>query len=240
MPRAIAVNGSLPIENRLLAALSAKQREAILPHLTLATWDLKEPVYANDEPIRLVVFPNSGVFSLLSLGDDEDAMIEVATVGNEGFLGLPVFLGSSSTPGVCFAQAPCEALHLDADAFREIVARDPEFTALLNRYTLALFAQIAQSSFCNRVHTMTQRCARWMLMTEDRTGRPEFTMTHDLLSHMIGVRRATVTKAVGALQDQGLIHYSRGTMRIENRKGLEAASCECYAIVQQEHRRLLG
>jgi CRP-like cAMP-binding protein len=227
-------------ENLLLAALPAEQFAALRPHLQPISCDVKDIAYRPNEPIRYVFFPRSGVFSLLSVGDDEGELIEVATVGSEGFVGLPVFLGSDATPGLAFSQIPGEAWRIETAAFREAVARDGAFAAVLNRYTLALFTQIAQASFCNRVHPMDQRCARWMLMTEDRVGAPEFPMTHEFLSQMLGVRRATVTEAVGALQQRGLINYSRGLMRIVDRAGLEAASCECYRIIRDEHRRLTG
>ena len=229
-----------PGENRLLAALPTEHFAALRPHLELVSLAVKDVIYRPNQPIRHVLFPSTGVFSLLSVGDEEDALIEVGTVGNEGFVGLPVFLGADSTAGMSIAQIPGQSWRIEAGAFREAVARDRELAAILNRYTLALFTQIAQASFCNRMHPMGQRCARWMLMTHDRTGGPVFPVTHEFLAQMLGVRRATVTEAVGELQEQGLVTYARGVMRIVDRAGLEAASCECYRIIREEHRRLTG
>lgn len=229
-----------PGENRLLAALSPERYDALRPHLESVQCGIKDIIYRPHEPIEHVYFPISGVFSLLSAGDKEDELIEVATVGNEGFISIPVFLGADSTAGMCFSQVPGTSLRMTAGAFRDAVSDNGELTAILNRYTLALFTQISQAAFCNRVHPMVQRCARWMLQTEDRVDQPEFPMTHEFLSQMLGVRRATVTEAVGALQDEGLIRYARGMMRVIDRPGLEAASCECYRIIQEEHRRLIG
>lgn len=227
-------------ENRLLAALPTAELEALRPHLTLVSCGIKDIIYTPNEPICYVLFPLTGVFSLLSVGDEEGVLIEVATVGNDGFVGLPLFLGSQTTPGVSFSQIPGESLRMQAETFQEAVAERPGFAAVLNRYTLALFTQIAQGSFCNRTHSMEQRCARWLLMTEDRVGGPEFPMTHEFLSQMLGVRRATVTEAVGALQASGLITYRRGVIQVLDRPGLEAAACECYRIMYDEYTRLIG
>lgn len=227
-------------QNRLLASMSDDQLEGVLPLLEKVSMGLKDVVYRPNEPITHVVFPRSGVTSLLSLGDDDSQMIEVATVGNEGYVGLPLFLGADSTPGLAFSQVPGEALRMEADAFRETISRNGAFTAVLNRYTLGLFTQIAQAAFCNRVHPMEQRCARWLLMTQDRVDTTEFTLTQEFLSQMLGVRRATVTEAVGALQKQGLITYQRGMVRVLDRDGLEAAACECYRIIRDEFVRLIG
>lgn len=229
-----------PGRNRLLAALPPESYEAIRSKLEVVEYGLKVYAYHSHQPIEHVYFPCTGVFSLLSMGEEEDQMIEVATVGNEGFVGLPVFLGADSTPGVAFSQIPGWGWRTEAAAFRRMIAEDPAFTAILNRYTLALFTQIAQATFCNRVHPMVQRCARWILMTHDRAGSDEYPLTHEFLSQMLGVRRASVSEAVGALQAQGLIGYSRGTMRVLDRDGLEQATCICYAIIRDEHQRLTG
>jgi CRP-like cAMP-binding protein len=229
-----------PGENRLLAGLPAASLAALRPDLAVVSCRIKDVVYRPNEPISHVIFPLTGVFSLLSLGDEEGEMIEVATIGNEGFVGLPVFLGADSTPGLAIAQVPGEALRMTAEAFREAVARDAAFAAVLNRSTLALFTQIAQSSFCNRTHPMGQRCARWLLMTQDRVDAPEFPLTHEFLAQMLGVRRATVTEAMGPLQEAGLIEYARGIVGVVDRDGLEAVACECYRIIRDEYRRLTG
>jgi CRP-like cAMP-binding protein len=229
-----------PGQNQLLAALPLASREALQPHLEGVSCGMKEIVYRPHEPITHVLFPCTGVFSLLAVGDEDGELIEVATVGNEGFVGLPVFLGADSTPGMGIAQIPGEALRMPAPAFNAAVAADSAFAALLNRATLALFTQIAQAAFCNRTHPMVQRCARWLLMTHDRVSGDAFPLTHEFLSKMLGVRRATVTEAMGPLQQTGLITYSRGIVQVVDRAGLEAASCECYRIIRDEYRRLTG
>lgn len=239
MPRSTdPADSTRPGENRLLAGLPPASLEALQPHLEAVSCAFKDVVYHPNEPISHVVFPRTGVISLLSLGDDEGVMVEVATVGNEGFVGLPVFLGADSTPGMAISQVPGESLRMTAEAFRSAIARDAEFAAVLNRSTLALFTQIAQTSFCNRAHPMVQRCARWLLQTQDRVDTPTFPLTHEFLAQMLGVRRATVTEAMGPLQDAGLIEYSRGIVRVVDREGLEEAACECYRIVRDEYRRL--
>ena len=227
-------------ENRLLAALPPDELEAIRPELEPFSHEVRDVIYHADEPIEHVVFPCTGVISLLTLGDEARTLIEVATVGNEGFVGLPVFLGADRTAGMAISQIPGRAVRMEAEAFRQAVARSPELTALLNRYTLALFTQVAQTSFCNRIHPIEQRCARWLLMCNDRVESPEYPLTHEFLSQMLGVRRAGVSEAVGGLRDRGLIDYRRGWVQILDRDGLEAASCECYRIILDEHRRLIG
>lgn len=241
MPRSTDhADSTRPGENRLLAGLPPASLDALRPDLEAVSCGYKDVVYRFNEPISHVVFPRTGVISLLSLGDDEGQMVEVATVGNEGFVGLPVFLGADSTPGVAISQVPGESLRMATGAFREAVARDAELAAVLNRSTLALFTQIAQSSFCNRAHPMEQRCARWLLMTQDRVDSPTFPLTHEFLAQMLGVRRATVTEAMGPLQQAGLIEYARGIVRMVDRNGLEAVACECYRIIRDEYRRLSG
>ena len=237
---AVVPNAAQPVENRLLAALPRASWQALQPDLETVTCGIKDIVYRPNEPIAHVVFPGSGVFSLLAVGDEDGELIEVATVGNEGFVGLPLFLGADSTPGMAIAQIGGDAQRMPAAAFQHAVARDSAFAALLNRTTLALFTQIAQASFCNRTHPMVQRCARWLLMTHDRVSGDTFPLTHEFLSQMLGVRRATITEAMGPLQQAGLITYARGIVQIVDRAGLEAASCECYRIIRDEYHRLTG
>jgi len=229
-----------PAENQLLAALPRASWQALEPDLENVTCAIKDIIYRPNEPIAHVVFPCTGVVSLLAVGDEDGELIEVATVGNEGFVGLPLFLGADSTPGMAIAQVGGEALRMPAANFQKAVARDSAFAALLNRTTLALFTQIAQASFCNRTHPMVQRCARWLLMTHDRVSGDTFPLTHEFLSQMLGVRRATITEAMGPLQQAGLITYARGIVQIVDRAGLEAVSCECYRIIRDEYRRLTG
>ncbi len=225
--------------NRLLAALPPDGYAALAPHLEPVTLAFKEPVYEPNRPIPHVLFPTTGVFSVLTVMAD-GAAIEVATSGNEGMLGLPLFLGTTTSPGLVFSQIPGESLRLPAAAFQEAVEHNRQLVAILHRYTLALLLQIAQSAACNRLHTMEHRCARWLLLTHDRVAADRFPLTHEFLGQMLGVRRASVTEAVGTLQQAGLITYRRGRMTVVDRAGLEAAACECYGVIRAEYDRLLG
>ena len=231
--------GEVFVRNRLLAALPTEERARLLEKLEPVSLRLKEIVYDVNQPISHVYFPNTGVFSLLTIMQD-GAAVEVGTVGNEGMVGLPVFLGADSTPSQAFSQIPGESLRMATDVFKAEVANDGPLPGLLNRYTQGLFNQLAQSAACNRLHSTEERLARWLLMTHDRVGQETFPLTHEFMAHMLGVRRATVTVAAGMLQQAGLIRYSRGRISIVDRPGLEAASCECYEITRAEFERLLG
>jgi hypothetical protein len=166
--------------------------------------------------------------------------VEVATVGNDGMSGLAVFLGVDSVASLdTYVQLPGTALAMEAPAFRGHLARDPQLSAIMGRYTQALLTQLAQSSACNRLHTAEQRCARWLLMTHDRVDRDDFELTHELIAQMLGVRRATVTEIAGALQDAGAIRNQRGVMSVVNRGILRQRCCECYDFIQAEYTRLL-
>jgi len=226
-------------ENRLLSALPDVDRQRLLPHLEPVRTALKQILYAPNEPVAQVYFPLNGVVSLMTIMDDGSA-IEVATVGNEGMIGLPVFLGAGSMPGQALSQIPGDALQMTAEAFAAAVHSGGALQQVLQRYTQGLLNQIAQSAACNRLHPMTERCARWLLMTHDRVREDEFALTHEFLSQMLGVRRATVTVAVGALQQAGVIRSRWGHITIFDRAGLENASCECYRIIRAEYDRLLG
>jgi CRP-like cAMP-binding protein len=225
--------------NRILAALPADARARLAPHLERVELELRQIVFDVDRPISHVYFPETSVVSVLGVMAD-GAAVETATVGREGMVGLPVFLGSDRMSAQAFAQVPGPALRMSADDFRAAVADTPALTLALHRYTLALFTLVAQGSACNRLHTMVERCARWLLFTHDRVGSDEFGLTHQFLSQMLGVRRATVTEAMGALQAGGVVDYQMGRVRVRDRAGLEARSCECYAIVGREFDRLLG
>lgn len=226
--------------NRLLLALPEPYRERFLAQLEPVEMVVREPVYAPGKPIEHVYFPDGCVLSVLAVMDDDQA-VEVATIGNEGMVGIPVFLGATSSPGLAFCQVPGKAWRMAAGTFRELANGAGAIQQLLQRYTYAFFTQLSQGSACNRLHSVEQRCARWLLMTHDRVGgRDQFELTQEFLAQMLGVRRATVTEAAGRLQQDGLITYSRGIITITNRKGLEAASCECYRIITDEHTRLIG
>ncbi len=228
-----------PTRNRLLAALPPDEHARLAPHLEPVTLTLREVLFDIDQPIAHVYFPEAAVVSVLSAMADGTA-VETATVGHEGVVGLPVFLGTDRTSAQAFAQVPGPALRMTADDFRAAAANSPALTRALHRYTQALFTLVAQNSACNRLHAMTARCARWLLHTHDRVENGDFPLTHQFLSQMLGVRRATVTEAMGALQAAGHVTYEMGRVRVVDRAGLERATCECYAIITREFDRLLG
>lgn len=225
--------------NRLLAALPRPILDRILPDFDLRPLKLRQVVQARAEHLEDVIFPTAGVASMISMGESGDA-VEVATVGCEGMIGLPVFLGGEKAAVEVFMQVPGEGLYLPAKSFRAHLDREAALTRILLLYTQALLTQIAQCSACTTHHSLEQRCARWLLQTHDRVPGDVFPLTHDLLGLMLGVRRASVTEAAGALQDRRLINYRRGVITVLNRKGLVAAACECYQLINDEFDRLLG
>jgi CRP-like cAMP-binding protein len=226
------------LRNHLLKALPTAELARFAPALERVCMESRQLAFDVDVPIQHVYFPESCVISVVAVTTDGSA-VETATVGWEGMVGLPVFLGVESTPAQAFCQIPGEALRLDSGMLQREVARGGELRAILNRYTQAHFTQVAQASACNRVHTMRQRCARWLLQTHDRVGSDEFPLTQRFLSQMLGVRRATVTEAARSLQQVGLITYVHGRVTVRDRRGLERVSCECYAIIRREFERLL-
>jgi CRP-like cAMP-binding protein len=225
--------------NRILALLPPDEYAALLEQLELVQLESRQLVFDVDRPIEHVYFPEACVVSIVGVMSDGTA-VETATIGNEGMAGLPVFLDTDQMSAQAFAQIPGPAFRLAVPAFRAILARSPRLNRALNWYTQALFTFVAQSSACNRVHTMRQRCARWLLHTHDRIGRDEYPLTHQFLSQMLGVRRATVTEAMGGLQESGAVNYEMGRLRIRDRAQLERAACECYSIIVREFDRLLG
>ena len=224
--------------NRILAALPPEDLDRLRGRMELVDLDLRQVVFEPDRVIEHVYFPEDAVVSILGVMDDGSA-VETATTGNDGMVGVPVFLGAMQMAGQAFAQIPGRAWRLPAGALREEVRRGGALAELLGRYTQALFTLVAQSSACNRKHPVEQRCARWLLMTHDRVEGDTFELTHLFLSQMLGVRRATVTEVAAELQRRGLIEYTRGRVRIVDRAGLEAAACVCYEIIRAEFARML-
>lgn len=225
-------------QNRLLKALDRVTRDALAPDLKLVELSIKDSVYKAGKPIRNVYFPLSGVISLLASAETGPP-IEVATIGNEGMAGLPLFLGTDRSPGSCFCQVPGSAVKMSAAAFLAAIKQNGAFTQILHRYTQALMVQISQSTACNRAHSTRERCARWLLLTHDRVGKDDFLLTQEFLGEMLGVRRASVGTIAASLQRSRLIRYSRGRITILDRRGLESVSCVCYSIVKKEYDRLL-
>lgn len=226
------------LENHLLSLLPPDELEAIRPHLEPVTLDIRQIVYDLNRPIEHAYFPEDCVLSIIGVMSDGSA-IEVATVGNEGTVGLPLFLGAERVLGQAFCQVAGRATRMPAEAFKR-VSRDGKFRDLLQLYTQALFTQISQAAACNRLHLTEERFARWLLMTHDRVGRDQFALTQEFLSQMLGVRRATISEIASQAQRSNLIQYSRGQMMIVNREGLEAMTCECYSIIRSEYEQLLG
>jgi len=225
--------------NRLLTALPPEDLARLRPRLEPVELPLRHTLHAPDEPIGAVHFPETGWVSMLATLDDGDAA-EVGVVGREGMVGLPLLFGTDRAPVEAMCQAGGTALRLGAGAFRNALERGPALRALLLRYAMAFNTQVAQTAACNGRHPVEQRLARWMLMAHDRSEGDEFPMTHEFLSLMLGVRRAGVTVAAGALQKAGLIRYGNGRMAIADRPGLEAAACDCHGTVRREFERLLG
>ena len=200
---------------------------------------IKQVVYAPNAPIEHVYFPLDMVISQVSRMDDA-ASVEVATVGREGMVGVPVLLRSDRSPLASFAQIEGEALRMPAADFTAEIEQSASFRDVLLRYADAYLVQVAQAGACSQLHSVRQRCARWLLMTQDRVNTNEFDLTHEFLGQMLGVRRATVSEIAAALQQENLIRYYRGHMTVVDRPGLEAVSCECYQIIRREHERLFS
>lgn len=223
----------IPSRNRLLAALPSEEYARLLPYLETVSLPFKQVLYESRKLIEQVYFPNHGIVSLLTILEDGTAA-EVGLVGNEGMVGLPIFLGADTTFLRSIVQVPGEALRMQADVFKDLISPVAPLHGLLQRYTHALMSQTAQSVACNNYHSVEQRCCRWLLMTHDSVRSNQFPLTQEFLSQMLGVRRASVTVVAGKLQRAGLIHYNHGNMTILNRKGLESCACECYGTIKQE------
>jgi CRP-like cAMP-binding protein len=225
--------------NLILRALPRAQLNRLHKRLKLEPIVLRQILFDQGKPIANVYFLEEAVASVVGIMMDGSA-VETATIGYEGMVGLPLFHGVTRSAAQAFCQVPGIAYRLSAEDFRsEIKRTGGRLNEMLGKYTEALFTMVAQSAACNRVHPMRERCARWLLQMHDRVGKDDFFLTHHFLSQMLGVRRATVTEAVGKLQRAGLIQYKMGSVRIVDRKGLEHSSCECYKIIRSEFDRLL-
>ena len=233
----MAIGASNPARNHLLCALRFAERKRLLPHLQPVTFSLGQVIYEPGERIQYCYFPTNSVVSLLYT-TQEGTTAEMGLVGNEGVLGVALFLGGESTCSKALVPVAGEAFRLPAKLLREEFAHRGSLQHLLLRYTQALITQISQTAVCNRLHSVEQRLCRWLLLCHDRRNCSELLMTQELIANMLGGRRESVTVAAGHLQDAGLIHYCRGRISILDRSGLESSVCECYRIVEDEFDRL--
>jgi len=225
--------------NRILSRLPAADLKRLAQKLSKVDAIPRECLYEPNKPLRYVYFPETAVASILTVLED-GTETEVATIGCEGIVGLPVFLGAKQSPGKAFWQVPGKGYRLSAMELKKETARNGTLNDRLGLYAQGFFVQIAQSATCIRAHNASQRCARWLLMTHDRVPGDEFELTQQFLARMIGIRRTGVSEVAGKLQRARLITYRRGHVTVLNRRGLEKASCECYRVVQNEFDRLLG
>lgn len=230
--------GSVAAENQILAGLPEPELDRMVDLLEPVDAALREPVYEPGQPIEHLYFPVGAVFSLVA--GREGTRVEVSTIGREGVVGLPVFLGARLSAHHAFCQVPGAALRMESAAMVEfLTTSDGALHERLHRYTQAVIVQLAQSVACNQLHRAEQRAARWLLMTRDRVAADTFPLTQEFLAQMLGTRRATVSEVAQRLQDAGLITYRRGVITIRDAAGLEATSCACYRLVTDEYSRLL-
>ena len=227
-----------PHQNHLLDALPASDYERLAAHLELIPMKLGDVLYESGAKLRYVYFPTTCIVSLLYVMED-GASAEIAIVGNEGILGISLFMGGDTTPSRAVVQSAGYAFRLKADLLKNEFGRFGPTMQLLLRYTQALITQMAQTAVCNRHHSVDQQLCRWLLLSLDRLSSNELSMTQELIANMLGVRREGVTEAAGKLQDAGLIQYRRGRINVLDRPGLESRSCECYQVVKTEFDRLL-
>ena len=227
-----------PRQNNLLAALPAEECERLFPHLEPVPIRLGQSLYEPGRRMHHVYFPTASIVSLLCVMED-GASAEIAVVGNEGIVGVSLFMGGETTPSRAVVQSAGHAYRLKGQRLKDEFYRAGPMQRLLLRYTQALLTQMAQTAVCNRHHSLDQQLCRWLLLSLDRLPSNELIMTQELIANMLGVRREGVTEAAGNLQRAGLIEYQRGHIRVLDRAGLEARACECYAVVRNEYDRLL-
>ena len=227
-----------PMQNHLLAALPPADYARLLPDLEPIAMPLGWVVYESGGHMSYVYFPTTSIVSLLYVTEN-GASAEIAIAGNEGLVGIALFMGGESTPSRAVVQSAGAGFRLKAGVLKKEFARGGALQHLALRYTQALITQMSQTAVCNRHHTVDQQLCRWLLLSRDRLPDDQLKMTQELIANMLGVRREGVTEAAGNLQADGLIHYSRGHITILNRAGLEKRVCECYSVVKREFDRLL-
>jgi CRP-like cAMP-binding protein len=227
-----------PPQNYLLAGLSLDERNRLFPHLQLVAMPLGTVLYESGDLLRHVYFPLDCIVSLLYVMEN-GASAEISVVGNEGLIGIALFMGGETTPSRAIVQSAGHAYRLAGQRLKDEFHRNGGLQVLLLRYTQALITQMSQTAVCNRHHTVDQQLCRWLLLSLDRLPSNHLVMTQELIANMLGVRREGVTDAAGKLQKLGVIQYVRGQITVLDRAKLEQLSCECYAVVKKETDRLL-
>ena len=227
-----------PLQNQLLASLPNDVLERLEPSLEPVSMGLGDALYESGTHLSHVYFPTTSIVSLLYVMENGSSA-EIAVVGNEGVVGVSLFMGGETTPSRGIVQAAGHAYRLGGRELKQEFMRAAELQQVLLRYTQALLTQMAQTAVCNRHHSLDQQLCRWLLLSLDRLPSNELTMTQELIANLLGVRREGVTEAAGKLQKAGLIRYNRGRIKVMDRPGLEARSCECYGVVKREFDRLL-
>jgi CRP-like cAMP-binding protein len=225
-------------KNLLLAALPDMERQRWLPQLEPVDMPLGLVLYESGATLSHVYFPTTAIVSLLYVMEN-GASAEIAVVGNEGIIGISLFMGGESTPSRAVVQSAGKGIRLKAQVVKEEFNRAGPVLHLLLRYTQALITQMAQTAVCNRHHSLDQQLCRWLLLSLDRLQDNELVMTQELIANMLGVRREGVTEAALKLQQDGLIRYARGRITVLDRPAIERRTCECYAVVHKEYQRLL-
>ncbi len=238
MPKLSAPQSCDPRANRLLARLEPADYEALILEAKVVTLKFRERLLLQDKPVEAIYFPLTCMFSLLVTADGTPPM-EMATVGKEGVVGASEVLQAQGAMCLNLIQIPGAALRIEVHAFRKLIATRPRLQKVIDRHLYALMRQVLYGAACNRVHSMEERCARWLLMTHDRACQDTFPLTQEFLSHMLGVRRATVNVATGMLKRAGFIRYVRGMITVTDRAGLESAACDCYQAIVKLYDSLL-
>jgi CRP-like cAMP-binding protein len=227
------------VDSCLLDGLAERELKILRPHLQEVELAQGAVLYLPDKPIGHVYFPRGAVFSRAVVMDD-GTLVEVAMIGNEGMVGTAVVMGARAAQDKAFCQVAGKAYRIEVGEFLRLTGQLPGLRRRITHFVQALVVQFTQSVACNRLHTVEQRCARWLLMTQDRVGRDRFPVTQLFLAAMLGSRRAGVSEVMGRLRRDGLVRYTRGVVTILDRRGLQRVSCECYEVVARRTRRLLG
>jgi CRP-like cAMP-binding protein len=227
-----------PLQNHLLAALPGEVQARLFPHFQLVPLVLGKVLYESGDTMRHVYFPTDSIVSLLYVMENGSSA-EISVVGNEGLIGVSLFMGGESTPSRAIVQSAGSAYRLLGQQLKDEFNRHGDLLQLMLRYTQSLITQMAQTAVCNRHHSIDQQLCRWLLLSLDRLPSNRLTMTQELIANMLGVRREGVTDAAGKLQKLGVIEYHRGQITVIDRAALERLSCECYAVVKKETDRLL-